>query len=155
MNINILIFFQTNIKYLYCDSSSSPLEDIIRFGPLRIVISLTVLKRIRQGEVFIPLKGIFHFFFQPIFDITVVRANSTGCPHDQCPLTGRILPTRLPLTTRMINALPQDGSIVQVGFVLWEGVYHAGSQQSVDHAVGDENEAFFIRLWKPPPNDVF
>ena len=29
-----------------CNSLSSPLADIIRFGPLRIVVSLTILKRV-------------------------------------------------------------------------------------------------------------
>ena len=33
-----------------CNNSSPPLADIVRFGSLRIVVSLTVLKRVYYGE---------------------------------------------------------------------------------------------------------
>ena len=39
---------------IICKSSSPPLVDIIRFDPLHIPISLTVLKRIHYREVSIP-----------------------------------------------------------------------------------------------------
>ena len=37
-----------------CNNPCPPLTDIVRFGPLCIVVSLTILKRICQGEVSTP-----------------------------------------------------------------------------------------------------
>ena len=41
-----------------CNRPSSLLADIVRFGPVRIVVSLTVLKHVYHGDVSTPLLGI-------------------------------------------------------------------------------------------------
>ena len=61
------IVFRLPQKNIFLCNSSSPLPvDIICFILLRIVISLTVLKRIYYVEVFKPLQGMFVPLSQPM-----------------------------------------------------------------------------------------
>ena len=53
-----------------CNSPSPLLADIFYFSPLRIVVSLMVLKCICWGEASTPLYGMFRSSLQPMWDLT-------------------------------------------------------------------------------------
>ena len=61
----------SNIIY---NSISTLLVDIVRFGPLRIVVSLTILKRVCYGEISTLLQRILHFSLDVHLTLTF-RAN--------------------------------------------------------------------------------
>ena len=56
---------------IICNNPSPPLADIVRFDPLRIAVSLTVLKHVYLGEVSTPLKGTLRSPLQPMWDLTI------------------------------------------------------------------------------------
>ena len=49
--VSMLIHRLVSSSDIICNRSSPPLADIVCFGPLRIVVSLTVLKRVYQKKV--------------------------------------------------------------------------------------------------------